>query len=263
MPAVTASPSPSSKSQIPAPKNKLKTVLGLGTVFKDPEASVPPLSSRRGHRYLTRQSVDTTRNFRQRRKHRAERSSISDSSFFIVPPSDTIPSDRNAEPKNNMNSKSLNARPNRRHPLRLDAQDGPWSVSVAETPHRALSYNLYIKSELFDPSYLALSSVVIFCVAKRPCVILFIFLLKSWSASDLVQTLQPQPTTSHSLGLRWKSSNFTINSARPIQAPRFHRLLLICHLFLRLHPSVNPRFSTPSLDWLPQRLPSRVATRGI
>ncbi|KAG7451810.1 kinase-like protein [Guyanagaster necrorhizus] len=36
--------------------------------------------------------------------------------------------------------------PNRRAPVRIDAQDGPWSVSVAESPHDARSYSLYIKT---------------------------------------------------------------------------------------------------------------------
>lgn len=34
----------------------------------------------------------------------------------------------------------------------MDNQDGPWSVSVAETPYDARSYSLYIKSRLF-PSF--------------------------------------------------------------------------------------------------------------
>jgi hypothetical protein len=45
----------------------------------------------------------------------------------------------------------------RRPPVRMDAQDGPWSVSVAETPHDARSYSLYIKSEFTDLFALFLS----------------------------------------------------------------------------------------------------------
>ena len=37
-------------------------------------------------------------------------------------------------------------RPARRQVLRVDAQDGPWTVSVAENHHPS-SYTLYIKSE--------------------------------------------------------------------------------------------------------------------
>ncbi|KAF8918121.1 hypothetical protein CPB85DRAFT_1214331 [Mucidula mucida] len=35
---------------------------------------------------------------------------------------------------------------NRRTPVRIDAEDGPWSVSVAESPHDTRSYSLYIKT---------------------------------------------------------------------------------------------------------------------
>jgi hypothetical protein len=35
----------------------------------------------------------------------------------------------------------------RRGPVRMDTQDGPWSVSVAETPYDSHSYSLYIKSK--------------------------------------------------------------------------------------------------------------------
>jgi serine/threonine protein kinase len=45
--------------------------------------------------------------------------------------------------------KSIDAahtRPVRRPPVRIDAQEGPWSVSVAETPHDAHSYSIYIKT---------------------------------------------------------------------------------------------------------------------
>ncbi|KAJ7492025.1 kinase-like protein [Mycena latifolia] len=38
------------------------------------------------------------------------------------------------------------ANPNRRPPVRMNAQDGPWSVSVAETPDDPRSYSLYIKT---------------------------------------------------------------------------------------------------------------------
>ncbi|THH18633.1 hypothetical protein EW146_g2400 [Bondarzewia mesenterica] len=37
-------------------------------------------------------------------------------------------------------------RPARRPVLRMDAQDGPWTVSVAENPHDPASYSLYVKT---------------------------------------------------------------------------------------------------------------------
>ena len=33
--------------------------------------------------------------------------------------------------------------------MRLDAEDGPWVISVAETPYDARAYSLYIKSKSF------------------------------------------------------------------------------------------------------------------
>jgi hypothetical protein len=35
----------------------------------------------------------------------------------------------------------------RRNPLRMDTQDGPWSISVAESPNDPTTYSIYIKSE--------------------------------------------------------------------------------------------------------------------
>jgi len=42
----------------------------------------------------------------------------------------------------------------------MDTQDGPWSVSVAETPYDARSYSLYIKSESFAITFFALDSPI-------------------------------------------------------------------------------------------------------
>lgn len=41
----------------------------------------------------------------------------------------------------------MQSQPARRLPVRAENQDGPWTVSVAETPHEANSYSIYIKSE--------------------------------------------------------------------------------------------------------------------
>jgi len=48
----------------------------------------------------------------------------------------------------------------RRGAIRMD-QDGPWSVSVAETPYDAHSFSLYIKSESILP--LSISSLPFIC----------------------------------------------------------------------------------------------------
>ncbi|KAF8814461.1 hypothetical protein BYT27DRAFT_7250038 [Phlegmacium glaucopus] len=45
-----------------------------------------------------------------------------------------------------MKALDTNLPSSRRGPVRMDNQDGPWSVSVAETPYNAHSYSLYIKT---------------------------------------------------------------------------------------------------------------------
>lgn len=142
-----------------ASKKNLKTVLGLGaTVFKDdtaaqlsPSAKPTPPTARRQNTF-TRKSIDTARSYSQRRKQRQERSNVSDTCFFepdaIVIPSSDETTDPIPTLENKM--KNIDANTSRRPPVRMDAQDGPWSVSVAETPHDARSYSLYIKSEFFS-----------------------------------------------------------------------------------------------------------------
>lgn len=153
MPSVVRAAEP----QTPHPtasKKKFRTVLGLRAVFKESAAPInthPSTVGRNSH-FLTRKSIDTARSYRQRRKHRANRSSVTDVSFFEHDAVEIAPNDDN-EPEPPIafeNMKNLDAsrgRPSRRPPVRMDAQDGPWSVSVAETPHDACSYSLYIKSE--------------------------------------------------------------------------------------------------------------------
>ena len=63
----------------------------------------------------------------------------------------------------NTNMKALDTNipsSSRRGPVRMDTQDGPWSVSVAETPYDARSYSLYIKSESFTITFFALDSPI-------------------------------------------------------------------------------------------------------
>ena len=42
----------------------------------------------------------------------------------------------------------------RRQVLRVDAQDDPWTVSVAEIPHHPSSYTLYVKSKSLRSAYI-------------------------------------------------------------------------------------------------------------
>jgi serum/glucocorticoid-regulated kinase 2 len=85
---------------------------------------------------------------RRRRKPRAEIQNINTLSFFetesTVHVENTAPSPTTTVMTA---TQERQARPARRQVLRVDAQDGPWTVSVAENPHRPSSYTLYVKSE--------------------------------------------------------------------------------------------------------------------
>lgn len=47
----------------------------------------------------------------------------------------------------------------RRKPLRMDAQDGPWSISVAENPHNTKTYTIYVQSRFYPPLVAAVFSL--------------------------------------------------------------------------------------------------------
>lgn len=133
-------------------KKNFKTVLGFGAFsFKD----VNPIRGRSSvdtycpREPSTRASVDASRSYQHNRKSRAERSSITDLTFFES--RNSSPHNEHAPHNNSVRSMNLDAAPSRstrRPPVRIDAQEGPWSISVAETPHDARSYSIYIKSEL-------------------------------------------------------------------------------------------------------------------
>jgi hypothetical protein len=130
-----------------ASKKKFKTVLGLGNP-KDDTVGGHQVGQPRRPNYLTRRSTDAARSYNKKRKQRHDRSSVTDTSFF-EPGAIIIPStaDNSAPIPSVENMKPIDMNTPRRPPVRMDAQDGPWSVSVAETPHDARSYSLYIKSE--------------------------------------------------------------------------------------------------------------------
>ncbi|KAF8496449.1 hypothetical protein F5888DRAFT_387239 [Russula emetica] len=65
------------------------------------------------------------------------------------------------------------SRPARRQVLRVDAQDGPWTVSVAENPHPPSSYTLYVKSECSFTN--ELSEVLFVCRDAPSCRVTFSF----------------------------------------------------------------------------------------
>ena len=131
------------------PKTKLRSVLGFAAsgTPKDVE-TLSALASNSGHptqRY-TRRSVDSTISYQPKRKDRTQRTSVADGPFFeddavTVAPAADIPVDM----KNGIAPRST---PSRRLPQR-EKQEGHWTISVAETPHDATSYSLYIKSACF------------------------------------------------------------------------------------------------------------------
>ncbi|KAH7911592.1 hypothetical protein BJ138DRAFT_1085310 [Hygrophoropsis aurantiaca] len=164
MPSVAAS----QQHHDSVPKKNFKSVLGFGSLsLKDPasftskgRASVDSHHHRHTHHQPRqasgRASIDTTRSYQYKRKSRADRSSVTDRSFFGSKSTANSrsgspqPLDEHTYPSNSLRSMStLDAaqpRPMRRPPIRVDAQEGPWSVSVAETPHDARSYSIYIKT---------------------------------------------------------------------------------------------------------------------
>src|SRR5882762_10692474 len=158
MPAVISSIEPQ-LHDVTAPKTKFKTVLGLGNpAAKDGGVGLDhKVEQVRRPNYLTRRSTDAARSYSKKRKHRKDRSGVTDTCFF-EPDAILIPShDENTDPIPSVeNMKPIDMNTSRRPPVRMDAQDGPWSVSVAESPHNARSYSLYIKSEFHLPVILLL-----------------------------------------------------------------------------------------------------------
>jgi len=138
----------------PSSKDKFRSALGLGAVFKDPAFLAPyPLPQRRDPH--TRNSADIPRSYQVNRQHKADLSSVTDRSPLAPA---NIPTGTFSNGELNTSEYFLilddmkhidanHSRQSRRPPVRMDAQDGPWSVSVAETPYDARSYSLYIKSE--------------------------------------------------------------------------------------------------------------------
>ena len=128
-----------------SPKAKLKTILGRSSQPKavDPSAVQRSPALERSHPSLSRRSIDTITDWQvKQKKSKADRPSTPDISFFeqdvvtVTKPSDI--------PDNEMKN-GIAPRPSQRRPLRIDGQDGPWAISVAENDPS--SYSLYVKSE--------------------------------------------------------------------------------------------------------------------
>ena len=257
MPSVTR-PAPSKSNVSTIPKQNLKSVFGFGTVFNKPPH--PSLSTTPN--YTTRKSVDTARSYKQRRRQRADRSSITEASFYTA--DSAVPS----IPIAMKNFDPANARPLRRPPVRIDAQEGPWSVSVAETPHDASSYSLYIKSEssllVFqypapplpcDPFSRHVSAGIPFYMRHQLFFVVTAVLIVRAS-------FQPPLTTSLSPAPPWKSSSFTTSSTSPTQAQSFRIYPSTSTPSHLLHQNASLLSSTPSPGWLLQPLENQAVTPG-
>lgn len=125
---------------------KFRTVLGLGPLNKGFEPSRPKssTSSNTQSRSLSRRSVDIVSGYSLKRRHRRNRPSVVDPFFYV--PDEPVPAEHTAPTSEMKNSVSQSV-PTQRVPVRAEKQDGPWAVSVAETPHEPNSYSIYIKSE--------------------------------------------------------------------------------------------------------------------
>lgn len=143
-------------SYAPATKNRFRTALGFGSLSRESSDTNTQTTKSDIHNLtFTRQSIDTARSYASRKKNRADRDSVANISFFQqdiqapkTPISDNHPSIVDLTIDTSMTvENSLSQPSSRRPPVRMDAQDGPWSVSVAETPHDVHSYSLYIKSK--------------------------------------------------------------------------------------------------------------------
>jgi hypothetical protein len=126
-------------------KRSSKAVLGLSNILlqrscntqvrSDPAPSKPPI--------FARSSLSS-----RRRRTTRESQSITTLSFFEPDSTVHVENTPPPLPPSTMTSApERRSRPSRRQVLRVDAQDGPWTVSVAESPHHPSSYTLYVKSE--------------------------------------------------------------------------------------------------------------------
>lgn len=91
-----------------------------------------------------------TLTYKKKHKARNERSSVTDTSFFEPEVDPALLSDAaQAKLDSGTMTKALDVpqeRASRRKLARMEAQEGPWSVSVADTPYDKNSYSIYIKS---------------------------------------------------------------------------------------------------------------------
>lgn len=149
------------KASVPIPdrKNKFRTVLGLSNTLSPHSTPLPNAptsfntksSSHRGRRSVDVTSQNTYAVTFKKHKSRAERASITDSSFYEINTADLPQTPVTADsPTDTDNMPVLDAPAERfttrRKAIRMDVLEGPWSVSVAETPYDKKTFNIYINS---------------------------------------------------------------------------------------------------------------------
>lgn len=129
------------------PKARLKSVLGFAAsgTPKDVEALPSLTSNSVYHRTqaFSRRSVDSVVSYQAKSKTRSKRTSVADGPFFE---DDAVTVSKDV-PDGMKNGIAPRPTPSRRIPGRGEKQEGHWTISVAETPHDATSYSLYIRSE--------------------------------------------------------------------------------------------------------------------
>ena len=144
-----------SQHQSATASSKNKSVLDPSSPLKGAAEDTVASGGQKTKRSSTfaRQSFDTAkRSYNQKRRSRQDRSSVAETDFFEPDAIVIASSNEHPIPTIENKMKTVNSDTTfRRPPVRMDAQDGPWSVSVAETPHDARSYSLYIKSEFRLP----------------------------------------------------------------------------------------------------------------
>lgn len=147
----SASPVPQQHPLNDHPRVKFSSILGFASLNKDLAAvqtNQPQHPTRSANEpfslSLTRKSVDLQTTHSTLKKNRRERSGVAELSVLDKhPQSELTPTSSHPTPT----SHSPLPMTARRVPIRVDGQDGAWTVSVAETPHDVSSYSLYIKCE--------------------------------------------------------------------------------------------------------------------
>ncbi|KAI0066631.1 hypothetical protein BV25DRAFT_1412135 [Artomyces pyxidatus] len=137
MPSVRGGQPPQPSPSLSRRSRKFRTVLGLSNLSQDADdldsQFAPPLPAK-PYSSLVRRSVDIVSK---------RRTNIIDPSFFE--PTTTVFIDSTPPSPTMKNHQEPQVR-QRRQVLRMDAQDGPWTVSAAENPHDPASYSLYVKT---------------------------------------------------------------------------------------------------------------------